>query len=232
MVLSIPFYGQSFTLRNASENGLRDATVGPGAEADFSKSPGFMAYYEICEKVESDGWEVVRDPSGSMGPYAFKGDQWVSYDDVTSIKDKLSFINDLGLGGARVWAIDLDDFRGKCASSARTYPLLRTINEELGIHLSNRAGLGKKEKNSLVSAYSKSQQIIDEAPPRYYPASFLQPLSRQASPYPSYYGGQPHRQFGANSDLPDSEVTKLFNTYSPYLPISPFQHPLQLRNVG
>ena len=99
-----------------------------------------MAYYEICEKVESDGWEVVRDPSGSMGPYAFKGDQWVSYDDVTSIKDKLSFINDLGLGGARVWAIDLDDFRGKCASSARTYPLLRTINEELGIHLSNRAG--------------------------------------------------------------------------------------------
>ena len=99
-----------------------------------------MAYYEICEKVESDGWEVVRDPSGSMGPYAFKGDQWVSYDDVTSIKDKLSFINDLGLGGARVWAIDLDDFRGQCASSARTYPLLRTINEELGIHLSNRGG--------------------------------------------------------------------------------------------
>ena len=59
-----------------------------------------MAYYEICDKVESDGWEVVQDPSGSMGPYAFKGDQWVSYDDVTSVKDKSSFINDLDLGGA------------------------------------------------------------------------------------------------------------------------------------
>ena len=119
-----------------------------------------MAYYEICEKVESDGWEVVRDPSGSMGPYAFKGDQWVSYDDVTSIKDKLSFINDLGLGGARVWAIDLDDFRGKCASSARTYPLLRTINEELGIHLSNRAGKSLYP-SSLIASNPSTMDITN-----------------------------------------------------------------------
>ena len=47
LVLSIPLYGQSFTLRNASENGLRDPTVGPGTEASFTKSPGFMAYYEV-----------------------------------------------------------------------------------------------------------------------------------------------------------------------------------------
>lgn len=73
----------------------------------------------------------MRDETGTMGPHAFKGDQWVSYDDVESIKTKVSFVKDLGLAGVRVWAIDLDDFRGKCSDQAESYPLLKTINQEL-----------------------------------------------------------------------------------------------------
>ena len=67
-----------------------------------------------------------------MGPHAFKGDQWVSYDDKDSIKSKMSYIKDMGLSGVRVWAIDLDDFRGKCGGQQKeSYPLLKTINQEL-----------------------------------------------------------------------------------------------------
>ena len=51
LVLSVPLYGQTFTLRNASENGLRDLTAGPGTEAEFTKSPGFMSYYEVMSLV-------------------------------------------------------------------------------------------------------------------------------------------------------------------------------------
>ena len=31
----------------------------------------------------------MKDPSGSMGPYAYKGDQWVGYDDTEIIAKKV-----------------------------------------------------------------------------------------------------------------------------------------------
>jgi hypothetical protein len=31
---------------------------------------------------------VVKDPEGRMGPYAYKDRQWVSYDDVETIRRK------------------------------------------------------------------------------------------------------------------------------------------------
>lgn len=46
-----------------------------------------------------------------MGPYAYKGNQWVSYDDVSDIRQKSRFIKQMNLGGGMVWALDLDDFR-------------------------------------------------------------------------------------------------------------------------
>ena len=45
-----------------------------------------------------------------MGPYAYKGNQWVSFDDVAMIKYKSEYIKNLDLGGAMIWALDLDDF--------------------------------------------------------------------------------------------------------------------------
>lgn len=48
-----------------------------------------------------------------MGPYAFKGDQWVSFDDVDIIKKKVNFIKSLNLAGGMIWALDLDDFRNR-----------------------------------------------------------------------------------------------------------------------
>lgn len=56
---------------------------------------------------------MVKDPSERMGPYAFKGDQWVSFDDVNIINKKVNFIKSLNLAGGMVWALDLDDFRNR-----------------------------------------------------------------------------------------------------------------------
>jgi chitinase len=38
-----------------------------------------------------------------MGPYAYKGDQWVSFDDYQMIKHKSEYVKALGLGGAMIW---------------------------------------------------------------------------------------------------------------------------------
>ena len=64
-----------------------------------------------------------------MGPYAYLRDQWVGFDDIDMIRHKSQYVKAMELGGAMIWALDLDDFRNVCG--CEEYPLLRTINREL-----------------------------------------------------------------------------------------------------
>ena len=112
LVLGIPFYGRTFTLANVDNNQLRAAISGPGEPGEFTKEPGFLAYNEICVNLILGGWMEHTDPIGS--PYAVKNDQWVGYDTTDSIAVKMDYIRSRRLGGAMIWAIDLDDFRGVC----------------------------------------------------------------------------------------------------------------------
>lgn len=72
-----------------------------------------MYFFQICDRIRHNGWTVVKDPERRMGPYAYKGNQWVSFDDTEIIKKKVDFIKSLGLAGGMVWALDLDDFRNR-----------------------------------------------------------------------------------------------------------------------
>lgn len=96
-----------------------------------------MAYYEICTSLK-DGWTVRRPHPDGMGPYAYKGDQWVAYDDREIIARKAKYIVDQGLGGVSIWALDLDDFRGMCHEV--TFPLVRTAKEELRKNWNDKNG--------------------------------------------------------------------------------------------
>lgn len=64
---------------------------------------------------------------------------------IRSIKKKAEFINELGLGGAMVWSIETDDFKGICG---RKYPLLKTLNE----------GLRKEEIESSIEGSEESNE--------------------------------------------------------------------------
>jgi len=77
--------------------------------------------------IKTEHWSKHRDPFS--GPYAYSSTQWVGYDDPHSLMFKVAYIKQHGLGGAMVWAIDLDDFRGKCCGVK--YPLLKTLNHGL-----------------------------------------------------------------------------------------------------
>lgn len=44
----------------------------------------------------------MQDPKRRMGPYAYKGNQWVSFDDKEMVQRKAQFIRQLGLGGGMV----------------------------------------------------------------------------------------------------------------------------------
>ncbi|XP_055600306.1 probable chitinase 10 [Uranotaenia lowii] len=136
LVMGMPCYGQSFALADNNKNGLNEKSYGPGEAGEFTRAGGFLAYYEICEKVNRHGWTVTRDPEGRIGPYAHRGGQWVSYDDVDEIRRKTQYLKQMKLGGGMIWALDLDDFRGRCGCGK--HPLLRTMNQELGRISTNR----------------------------------------------------------------------------------------------
>jgi len=86
-------------------------------------------YAQICERVKRYDMTVVEDEERTMGPYAYSDDQWVSYDDISTIREKSNYVKALGLGGAMVWALDLDDFQNRCGFGE--YPLLRAVNRVL-----------------------------------------------------------------------------------------------------
>lgn len=129
LVMGVPFYGQSFVLSSAQNYDLNAPSYGPGEAGKYTRANGFLAYYEICNKTNRDGWSVVRDPQNRIGPYAYKDNQWVSYDDVENIRVKAKYMRDMNLGGGMVWALDLDDFTGSCGCGK--YPLLTSLNHVL-----------------------------------------------------------------------------------------------------
>lgn len=125
--LGIPLYGNSWTL---SSNNTKPPALaaGAGAAGKILKEAGKMAYYEICDVIRNDGWTVIRDPRKWIGPYAFSPTSpinWVGYDDPAMAVVKTEYILSDGLGGASVWDMGYDDFRGSCGSGAN--PIMTAI---------------------------------------------------------------------------------------------------------
>ncbi|XP_078035246.1 chitinase-3-like protein 1 isoform X1 [Augochlora pura] len=125
LVLGIPSYGRTFTLANPSNNGIGAPASGPGAAGPYTREAGMLGYNEICESLRKGGWDVRREPQQRV-PYIVKGNQWIGYDDVESVREKCIYANNQGLAGVMMWSVETDDFRGICGQK---YPLLTTMNE-------------------------------------------------------------------------------------------------------
>ena len=89
----------------------------------------FCIFLKICAYVKQNGYKLVYDDQKRMGPYAYKGNQWVGFDDVDTIRQKSEYVKANGFGGGMIWALDLDDFNNQCG--CEKYPLLKTINRVL-----------------------------------------------------------------------------------------------------
>ena len=93
-----------------------------------------------------------------MGPYAFKGSQWVGFDDKEMIRRKSEYIREMGLGGGMVWALDLDDFNNRCGEGK--HPLLRTIKEVLGPSKDEECSEGVK--NETIKETKENMEVDNQ----------------------------------------------------------------------
>ncbi len=62
-----------------------------------------------------------------ISPYGYNNLDWMGYEDWESVVVKAQYVQDLGIAGAFVWAIDNDDFMNKCGAGEN--PIIRTLAE-------------------------------------------------------------------------------------------------------
>ncbi|KAH8257943.1 hypothetical protein KR038_003363 [Drosophila bunnanda] len=144
LILGIGFYGHSYQMADSSQNWPGADCIGSGSAGPYTRESGFLGYHEIC----LNNWETVFDAENGA-PYAFQGDQWIGYDNVQSIQMKMQLVDSRNLGGAMMWSIETDDFRGLCGES---YPLLKTMNRALGRDVSGGGGNGGGGSGGSVTA--------------------------------------------------------------------------------
>ncbi|CAK5069823.1 unnamed protein product [Meloidogyne enterolobii] len=133
IIIGFPTYAHGFKLANPNSKDLSVGAPasGPANATEFAQEPGVAAYFEICEML-AKGAKDFYDPN-ALVPYLYQNGEWFSYDNQQSYLQKIKWLSSQGFGGAFVWALDFDDFNGKCSGSKYgIYPLIGTIAKLLG----------------------------------------------------------------------------------------------------
>lgn len=89
LLIGMPTYGRSFTLVNNTQFDIGAAASGGGQAGKFTNEAGFMSYYEVCSFLSQPNTTLVWD-SEQQVPFAYRGDQWIGFDDERSLKTKVS----------------------------------------------------------------------------------------------------------------------------------------------
>ncbi|THG96438.1 hypothetical protein EW026_g5395 [Hermanssonia centrifuga] len=128
IVLGLGFYGRSFELSDKDCAAPGCPFNGPAAPGPCTASAGILSYSEIQDVItRTNPANIVHDQTAAVKYFEFDDgvnvDQWVSYDDADTFKQKIDYANGAGLGGVMVWAADQDDFAGSALSAILGQPV-------------------------------------------------------------------------------------------------------------
>ncbi|KAL4900084.1 hypothetical protein BDW74DRAFT_171029 [Aspergillus multicolor] len=150
LVMGFGFYGRSFTLADKDCTKPGCAFSGASKPGPCSATGGILTYYEIMAALKEGSGSgsvsgsgskrasitPIHDKTAAVKYSIFDEDQWISYDDETTFKQKVDWANDVGLGGAMIWASDqdTDKYDAHAALIQRdvtTNPTLQSMNKAL-----------------------------------------------------------------------------------------------------
>ncbi|XP_034550755.1 chitinase-3-like protein 1 [Notolabrus celidotus] len=126
LTMGIAFYGRAFSLSSNSTD-VGAPADGPGEEGCYTGEEGFWASYETCIYLEGVKTQRISD---QQVPYATTENQWVGFDDETSLATKAGYLTKNNFGGAFVWSLDLDDFSGEFCDQGKS-PFISQLHDLL-----------------------------------------------------------------------------------------------------
>lgn len=125
IIVGVPTYARTFNLVvPIGQYMFNVPAVGPGlgrgklnytAVCDFLKAPDTHKEFEIYTQV----------------PYAYRGFDWVAYENEISVAIKAEWVIKTGMGGVVTFALNFDDARGTCREDGKRFPLQKTISNLL-----------------------------------------------------------------------------------------------------
>ncbi|KAH8427245.1 uncharacterized protein LDX57_004958 [Aspergillus melleus] len=113
VLLGLGFYGRSFTLDDSSCNNpgcdfyTENNNTGGAAPGSCTGTSGFLSDYEISRIIKNYSPNIHYDQASGVNWMTWAGDQWVSFDDGRTLKQKADLANSRCLGGLFSWALDL-----------------------------------------------------------------------------------------------------------------------------
>ncbi|CAF1609389.1 unnamed protein product, partial [Didymodactylos carnosus] len=97
-LLRIPLFARTFLLARPDLNDLRSPITGNGTEGPFTRSAGFLSYFEVCLLQSDSDWKIRSVVPGAESQYMFKDKEWISFDTIESVRKRAAYVvaNSLG----------------------------------------------------------------------------------------------------------------------------------------
>ncbi|KAK4186062.1 hypothetical protein QBC35DRAFT_453660 [Podospora australis] len=191
IALGFGFYGRSFRLADPSctTPGVCKFSGDPNKGACTDTS-GYLSYYEIQDMIGGPGSVVKRrdlgdnitletrqsgvqvkwDKTAAVKYISYQGNQWISFDDADTFKQKVDWANSIGFSGSLIWASDLDDnlvnahsgLVGRSAASKPNNAVRAATKSALINKASANKGLAQACKKLFGTCVNvKSQRTLD-----------------------------------------------------------------------
>ncbi|KAK3888262.1 hypothetical protein Pcinc_007665 [Petrolisthes cinctipes] len=121
LVAGISTFGRTWKLKASEWNSVGSPAKGPGM---FN---GTMTYPETCIFLQEGATQHYD--SSRLAPYATRDNDWISYEDPTSLTQKVTWVMEEDVAGVMLEDLNSDDWAGICGGVR--YPLLHTASHAL-----------------------------------------------------------------------------------------------------